>query len=247
MLGQSVARGGPLAAVAPVSAAPRRGRNFYVGMAVACAAIAFLGFAPTFFLKRLFDSPPLPLLVNLHGLVFTAWVVLLLAQTTLVRAGRTDLHRRLGIAGLVLAATMVVLGVLTAIGGARRGVALVGMDPLGFMAVPLAAIALFLVFVVLGALNRRKPEHHKRLMLLATFSIMTPAFARMAFAEQDPFLAFLMTMALVLVAIVYDRRLRHRIHPVYLWGGLLILVSGPGRFALGQTEAWHTLARALIQ
>jgi hypothetical protein len=95
--------------------------------------------------------------------------------------------------------------------------------------------------------NRRKPEHHKRLILLATFSIMTPAFARMSFAAKDPFAAFLLTLVLVAIAVIHDLRSRRRIHPVYLWGGLLILVSGPGRFALGQTEAWHAFGRFLTR
>ena len=81
----------------------RRERFFYVGISVIIAATVFAGFAPTYFLKSYFASPPLMPLLHLHGLVFTSWIVLLLTQTTLVAANRTDIHRRLGIVGGVIA------------------------------------------------------------------------------------------------------------------------------------------------
>src|SRR5436190_20325222 len=77
----------------------RRERLFYVGISALIAATVFAGFAPTYFLKSYFGSPPLIPLLHLHGLVFSSWIVLLLTQTTLVAANRTDIHRRLAIAG----------------------------------------------------------------------------------------------------------------------------------------------------
>src|SRR5262245_15221034 len=99
----------------------RRERAFYLGMSVVCAAILVGGFARTFFLRPLFVDKPLSPLVLTHGIVFTAWFAVLLAQATLVAAGRTDLHRRLGVAGVTLAAGMVVLGTVVAIRAAQRG------------------------------------------------------------------------------------------------------------------------------
>ena len=81
----------------------RRERLFYVGISVVVATTVFAGFARSYFLKSYFGSPPLMPLLHLHGLVFTSWIVLLLTQTTLVAANRTDIHRRLGIIGAVIA------------------------------------------------------------------------------------------------------------------------------------------------
>jgi hypothetical protein len=50
-------------------------------------------------------------LYQLHGALFTAWIVLLVVQTAVVTGRRTDIHRTLGIAGAVLAAIMFVVGV----------------------------------------------------------------------------------------------------------------------------------------
>jgi hypothetical protein len=57
----------------------------------------------------------LQLLLQVHGLVFSAWLVLFLVQTGLIAAGRVDVHRRLGIAGAILALAKLVLGTLTAL------------------------------------------------------------------------------------------------------------------------------------
>jgi hypothetical protein len=72
-------------------------------MAIVAALTVFVGFAPTYFLKALFGAPSLSPLLHVHGLLFTSWIVLLAAQTALVAGRRTDVHRRLGLAGGVLA------------------------------------------------------------------------------------------------------------------------------------------------
>jgi len=80
-----------------------RDRRFFTGMAIAAALTVFIGFAPTYYLGNFFDARPVSTLVHIHGVVSTSWILLFVAQTSLVAAGRTDLHRRLGVAGGVLA------------------------------------------------------------------------------------------------------------------------------------------------
>jgi hypothetical protein len=84
-------------------------RRFFAGMAVAITVSVFAGFAPRYFLKGLYGTPALSPFVHLHGMVFTSWIFLLLAQTMLVSARRTDLHRRLGMVGALLAIAMLVV------------------------------------------------------------------------------------------------------------------------------------------
>jgi hypothetical protein len=96
-----------------------RERLFFSGMTVAFTVAVFIGFAPTYFLRSLSDRPALPWLVHLHGALFSAWILLLLVQTTLVAVKRTDLHRLLGVGG-VLAVSMIPVGYFVAISAARR-------------------------------------------------------------------------------------------------------------------------------
>lgn len=220
---------------------PHRDR-FYLWMSVALALTAFAGFAPTFFLRPWFEQTiALTPLMHLHGALFTAWVVLLVAQTRLVAGGRTDVHRRLGVAGAVLAAAMAPAGVLLAFESARRGLAPQGLDPITFLAVPLGSVAMFVGFVAAALAMRRRPPIHKRLMLLASISIITPALARLV--GRRPIYALALTPLFVAAAIAHDYRRDRRVHPIYLWGGLVILVSGPLRIAIGRTDAWHSLMR----
>jgi hypothetical protein len=157
-----------------------------------------------------------------------SWVLLFFAQTTLVAAGRTNLHRRLGLVGGMLAVLMIILGPVVAIYGARHGHNPGGPypDAMGFLVVGLTDIILFTGFVVAGYYHRRHREYHKRLMLLATIGgLLWPAITRLPYVRGQ-FLAMFGLLALfVLAGPSCDLIARRRVHVVYLWGSMLILAS----------------------
>ena len=214
-------------------------RRFFTGMAVASAVTVLAGFAPTFYLKPWFDAPPLNSLIVAHGLAFTAWIILLLLQTALIAGKRPDIHRKLGIAGAVLATTMIVLGVAAATWSIRAGHTPPGIDPRSFLALPFFGIGLFAGLVAAGIALRRRGETHKRLMLLATIAILDAAIARLpgVLALGLPVAYGLQDLFLVACAL-YDVATRRRMHPATIWGGLAILVSEPLRLAVSQTPFW---------
>lgn len=228
-------------------------RIFYSGMAVALALTALIGFAPTFYLRFYFHAATitgatsLSWLAQLHGVLFTGWVVLFIVQTTLVAKHRVAMHRRLGIAGVTLAALMTVVGATTAIQGAARGAAPPGVDALAFLAIPLGDMVMFPIFVASAFYWRRNKEAHKRLMLLAYISIIVAAVARLpGVLPLGPPGFFGLAFVFLLIAIVYDLVSRRRIHPAYLWGGALLVASVPARLMLSGTEAWQAVARVLV-
>jgi FtsH-binding integral membrane protein len=222
-------------------------RLFFTGMALASALMLFLGFLPSYF-HRSAELPALTLLYQLHGAVFTAWVALLVAQTALVAGRRTDIHRTLGVAGAVLAALVFVVGVAVSVETLRRNGGPPGGDPRKFFAIPIGDIIVFGVLVIAAVVERRKPETHKRLMLLATISLLTAAVAR--FLRQvgmggAPGL-FLGTDVFVLALVLYDLASRGRVHPATLWGGAMVVGFKPLLYyALAGTPAWLALADAL--
>ena len=225
---------------------------FFTGMALAVVATVAAGFAPTYYLKPLVTSPALPPLIHLHGALFTAWVLLFLAQTSLVAAKRTDLHKRLGIGGAVLATAMVVSGTVVAIASARASRpalgALAGAPPLFVLVIPLASVVVFTILVGLGLYYRRRAETHKRLMLLATIALLPPALGRIQVLNAvGPQAFFGITVLFIVVVVAYDYWTRRRVHAVSLWGGLLLALSFPARIALGHTGAWLTFARWLVR
>ena len=232
-----------------------RDRVFYGGIAVALAAVTLAGFAPTYFL-RLFDGGPratvsggpFTTLLHVHAALFSGWVALFVAQTALVSARRVTMHRRLGMLGAALGAVMIAVGVLTAISAARRGAAPPGVDPLTFLAIPFFDLLMFAIFLTIALVRRRDKEAHKRLMLLAYASILAAPIARLPGVLPLGPLAFYGLALLVLVAgCVYDYVSRGRVHPVYLWGGGLLVVSVPLRLAIAGTAAWRSFAQLAIR
>ena len=221
-------------------------------MAVAILVTAFIGFSRTYFLRPVLPEPvpalqALTPLIHLHGVLFTGWVLLFLTQARLVARTRVDLHRKVGIAGAALALGMVIVGTRTALDGVLRGVAPFGMEPRRFLIIPLAALGLFAVFVVAAILRRRDAQSHKRWMLLATVALLPPTIARVVLLLGfGPPLVLALATLFVVPLFVWDLMSRHRLHPVTLWGGALLICSVPLRLAAARTDVWLGLADRLV-
>jgi hypothetical protein len=226
-----------------------RDRFFYTGMATAAVAAVFAGFARTYYIRPQFHPSPLPLYLHVHGFVFTVWIALFVAQTTLVSVRRTDLHRRLGLAGVVWSVVMIAAAFAAAILYGRRNVAAGQADVARtFFAVPVFSMVVFVILVACAFRWRRRPEIHKRLMLLATISILDAAVARwpIALVTATPWAYYALTDIFIVVAVLYEAASRKRISAAYLGGGLLIVSAQVLRDAIGRTDIWHVFARQLI-
>lgn len=222
--------------------------RLYGVAALVVALIAFVGFAQTYYLKGLFAAPELPALVHLHGLVMTAWVVLFLTQVGLVAKRRVQWHRRLGIAGAMLAVIVVAVGIATAIEGARRGIS-PGPPPLVFLAIPLGVVLVFGVFVTAAILLRRKSDWHRRLMLLASIAILTPAIARIpvdAMHAGGILLFFALDDLIAIACLAWDTARNRRLHPAFGWGTAFLVLSQPAMLAIAGSSAWMSFATRLV-
>ena len=221
-------------------------RLFFTGMAFASLLALLVGFAPSYFVRGS-TLPPLTLLYHVHGLIFTSWILLFVTQTALVAGHRTDIHRRLGIAGVVLAFAVFILGVMVSIETLRRGGGIQFAEPRAFLAIPLGDMIAFAVLVAAAVALRRRADAHKRLMLLATISLLTAAVARFLAQINIGGTAgfFLGTDIFVLALILYDLTSRGRVHPASLWGGAMVVVFKPLLFAASGTSAWLAFADTL--
>lgn len=112
--------------------------RFFLTVAILFPIVIAIGFAPSYYFKPLFNTPPLPSgLVHAHGISMTAWMLLFLTQTYLITSKQIRLHMTLGMAGVALAIAMVVLGVMTGIEAGARGSAVPGFTPEQFLIVPI--------------------------------------------------------------------------------------------------------------
>jgi hypothetical protein len=184
-----------------------------------------------------------------HGALFSAWIVLFIAQTSLIAARQTNVHRRLGWTTAALAVAMVVVGTAAGIVSMRIQVEAGNVQPAqAFLTTPLFSMTMFAAFVAAAIALRRDVQSHKRLMLLATISILDAAVARLPFEVfRTSSWAYLpATDILLAVAVLYDVASRRAVHPAYLWGGLLLVIEQALRIPVGETAAWQALASAII-
>jgi hypothetical protein len=224
-------------------------RRLYLWVAVVFPLVVLAGFARTYYLKGFFDTPPIPgLLVHIHGIVMTSWVVLFVTQIVLVANRRTKLHQRLGVWGAILALLVFCVGILTAIAGAARG-STPGPPALQFLVVPIFDMVVFAILVGAALYYRRRLEMHKRLMLLASLSLLSAAFARIPLdfvLTGGPLAFFGLTDLFVIVCVAADTIRNRRLHPAFVWGTLLIICSQPLRIMLSGTNLWNTFASWLV-
>jgi len=223
-------------------------RPLYASAAIAAALFIAAGFAPTYYLKGAFGTPELSVLKHLHGVVMTTWFVLFFVQVRLVAAGRTDLHRQLGIAGIFVAMLVVGFGTTLAISSARAGFSPgPNLPPLAFFALPFFDMVVFAALFVAAIALRKRSAWHKRLMLLATIGMLAPAFARLlkTVGLGGPAIFALVDLT-VIACIAYDTAKNRRLHPAFAWGFAFMIVGQGTRIALSRTAAWESFARWLI-
>jgi hypothetical protein len=230
-------------------------RRFYTAAAIIAALLVLVGFARSYYLKSIFGAPVwapvMTPLVHLHGALMTSWIVLFVVQTALIATRRTRIHRRLGVFGGLLAATMIIVGPTLAIHQAKIGrpAAFPG-GPLRFLVIPLGDMVVFAVLVAIGLYFRNRPQIHRRLMLLATLSFLAAAIARIpiGFIETGGPLVFYGLLDLLILAIVvYDTVKNRRLHPAFSLGALFIIASHPLRIMLAGTNAWLHVATWLAR
>jgi hypothetical protein len=211
------------------------------------ALVIFVGFAPTYYLKGTFGTPVLSPLYHLHGLLFTCWMLLLVAQPALIAVRRTDVHRRVGAAGAMLAAAMTVAALAVTLDLGRRGAAPPGVPPLAFLVVPFSGVIVFPALIGAALVWRRTPEIHKRLMLIGTLELVTAGLGRWPLlASLGPLASFGLTDVFLLPLLVNDRVTRGRFHPATIWGGGFLIASQVLRIAISGTQTWLAFARWLI-
>lgn len=224
-------------------------RLFYTGMGLAIAAITFIGFAQSYYLSRWLDPPVnsarITTLLAVHGAAFTGWIVLMVVQPTLIAMKNRRLHRKLGYSGAILAASIVMFGNLAAVAAMDGGFIGFG-DPHAFYAIPFFDINSFAVVVALAILWRNHAETHKRLILLANVAILSAAVARIPMATLQagaPFTFILLPGLIILAGIIFDKRTRGRVHPVWIWGGLAMMMMKLLVLPIMTSAPWLAFAR----
>lgn len=203
------------------------GKNFYLWAALTCALIAVTGFGRSYYLKLLFGTPSLPVSIHLHGAIMSSWCLLFGAQTYLVATHRVRVHRRLGILGAVLAILVVGVGVYATVEATAREVRDHVIHQFHFLfGLNLVNLLVFAILVVSALALRARPDFHKRLMFLATMTMLAPAIARVVLLFTHNAMAQLLAFDFcILTGVAVDAVLHRRLHPALGWGAALVVGS----------------------
>jgi FtsH-binding integral membrane protein len=217
---------------------------FFSSMAVLMLGTVFVGFAHSYYLAGIFGAPLPSLTIHLHGAAFSCWILLLVTQTSLVAAGRVNIHRRLGIAGFLLACLMVVLGVLAATDSLVRASGPRGRDPQFFYIVPLTDMLIFATLILYAFRFRSNPSAHKRLIFIATTALLIAAFGRwpIEMVRGNPVMAGLCSYVFLLFLVAYDLLSMRKVHRATIWAGTFLIFVQQIRIPIGRTAAWHAFA-----
>jgi hypothetical protein len=223
-------------------------RAFFLWIAILFPVTVLIGFAPTYYLKPFFASPPVPrLLVHVHGIVMAAWVALFIAQVYLIRTTRIKIHQRLGLLSIGLAVAIFVSGLATAIAASKYGSTSMppGVKPLEFLIVPFFDVIVFAVLFAAAVYYRRNAPNHKRLMLLTVLNFLPPAIARFPFGLTEsygPFWFFGVPDLLALIFVAVDTWRNKKLNKVFLFGTIFMIASHWLRLPLSATSVWLSFA-----
>lgn len=235
-------------------------RNFFLLMVGLVWLGILMGFVPEIVHRLETHARPYPLVVHVHAVAFVTWLCLLTVQVWLIRTRRTNVHRKLGVAGMVLYPVMIVLGLSAAIVVNRESAGTPDFDP-SFISVQFADMLNFTVLASAAFWLRRVPSAHKRFIILATIFIADAGYGRWWdgpilhwFTEHlgaSGFWAnatglFLGDFLLVIVLGCYDLVTRRRLHPAFVYGasfGLLVEALGGWLYV---SPWWKPVAMRLL-
>jgi hypothetical protein len=200
-------------------------KYFYFAMSLLIAAIVVWGFSHTIEASLFHPTVPRPLLLWIHGAVFSAWVAFFIFQSALVRTRNVKWHRLFGWFGAGLGTAMVLLGVTISIVMGRFDTHILHL-PGGdaFLIEPLYDMVAFGTCFALALAWRKKPELHRRMIFVATCCLLDAAFGRVAFLFNNN-LFFPCLDGVILLGVLRDLFVNGRIHKVYLTALPLLIVA----------------------
>ncbi len=218
-------------------------------MSLLILAVVIYGFSHTVRKNLVHPNPPRPLLLYIHGAVFFGWVLFFIAQSALVRTRNVRLHRSIGWFGVALGATIPLVGVSIAIVMERFHLRVLrDIQSPADLLIPLWDMVCFSVAFPLAILWRKRPEFHRRLLLVATCALTAAAWGRVPEQILNPTYFYSGVDLLILFGVVRDLIVSRRVHTVYLYAlpAFVLGQTGVMYVVVHQSRFWINIARAIL-
>lgn len=244
-------------------------RWIFVFMAAWFIAIVLAGFIPDSLIKvemvRTGQRPPFPLVLHMHAVMMGAFLLLLLAQTWLMATGRRALHMQPGIAGMLAAVAVVLVGFVLVptmyhqLWNSAQVAPPEAQAPLqqavriwdNITLLQLRIGLLFPLFIAIGLHARGKEAGlHKRMMILATAIPLPAGIDRIPWLPhtmpESPLSVDLYTLLALLPMFVWDVVRNGRVHRAYWIFIAAYLPCAIAVHALWNTDWWHSIVPRLM-
>ncbi|WP_157971385.1 hypothetical protein [Dyella sp. C9] len=223
-------------------------RNFYLGMSLLVAGVVAFGFSRTIGANLLHPDTPRPTILYIHAWVFSGWVALFMLQSALARARHIALHRTVGTFGACLGSVLPLLGLATALVMQHWHAQRVASQATG-LSLPFNDMLTFSIAFGLAIRWRRRPEFHRRLMLIATCCLTGAAFARFPEYLVPDNAFYLCVDLLVLLGVWRDWALTRHVHVVYRRGlPCLVASQALAQYLMLYTPAiWVAFTRHIME
>lgn len=227
-------------------------RYFYFVMSLVVATVVISGFSRTIGNGLLHPRVKPPALLWVHGAAFFGWMGLFILQSGLVRVRKVKLHKLLGWFFAAFALAIPVLGITITRVMSRFEISTLHRDAADralFLPVPFQDMLAFAVLFGLAVLWRKRPEYHRRLMLIAACVLTAAAWGRMPGPSNVAYISFYSGVdALILMGVLRDLVVNRRVHAVYLWvlPPLVLLQLGAIAIYVQKAAWWIPIGRAFI-
>lgn len=226
--------------------------KFFTFMSVAAFFAVVVGFG-NFYGRRVVSQPePIAIVIHLHAAIFVTWIITFVLQVYFAAKNKIALHMKTGRYAIVIAAAMLISGVLTSLYAAKTGhLGIPGVEfPTveGFLLLNLSSLTAFIILSVAGWLNTKRPQYHKRFMLMATVAgLMPPGISRLPLLSGTTPAIAATVMIFVLLGPLYDWKTYGKPHRAY-WMSLplVIFILPPVVTAIAATPMWKSIAEILI-
>ncbi len=217
-------------------------RSLFLAAAIGFPLLVFIGYFKTYYFSALFDVRPVAnSLVHIHGIVMSVWVLFFVAQTYLIRSKNIRLHITLGMAGIALAAIVVITGLMTAYDAQIvREAAPPGINPHSFLIYPVADMVLFVILFTGAIYFRKRPAEHKSLMLLTAINFLPAALFRFPIFPEESVIhfAFGIPNLMAIICLIWFTAKHGKLNKIFAAGVLLLLIAQPMRNIIGDSAIW---------
>ncbi len=200
------------------------------------------------------EKPAVPVIVHIHAIVTTLWLLTATALVLMVESGNVRLHRRFGWFAAGLASLVVVIAPWAELSWQALNLNTPGAPPPAFLSIAFSGVLCMAILLPWGILLRRNSAAHRRVLILATICISDAGFSRFLSLFLPAPTTFFGTylyfeggnLLLIVLMFLWDWR-QDRVMKQFLWAASLVIVVGLAATGLYFDETWRSVSRSVLE